>query len=125
MKSIFGTAVVGIIALALVIYEWDFGRRALASEGVVLASGAYGRSGVTIADVLHPRDRRHVGGQQVRATLRAWYRHLNVGQKVRVLYLPGDPGNVWLDAFWQRHCGSAVALALFAILGTSEVLRVL
>ena len=60
------------------------------------------------------------GGEQIRATLRAWFCRLRRGQQVGILYLPDDPGDVVLDDFWQRHYGSTFALALFAILAVLE-----
>ena len=64
-----------------------------------------------------------VKGQQVKATLRAWYCHLRPGQQVRVLYLPSDPENVVPDWFWQRHYGSTIAMTLFTVLAATEALR--
>jgi putative exporter of polyketide antibiotics len=117
MKQFIGTALMGAVAISLIAYEWDSRRHARAGRAVVIESAVYGRSGKTIADVVHV-----VGGQQVRATLRAWYCHLKPGQQLRILYRPSDPEDVVLDSFWQRHYGSMVALALFVIVAIGEIL---
>ena len=118
MKRFLAAALMGAVAISLTIYEWDFGRRARVAQAVVIESHMGYRSGRTLADVLHV-----VNGQQVSATLRAWYCHLTPGQYVRVLYLPGHSEDVVLDRFWQRHYGSILALAAFTILVIAEAWR--
>ncbi len=117
MKLFAGTVVTGMVAILLFLYEWDFGRRARAGQAVVIASAFHGRSGMTLADVLHVAD-----GRQIRATLRAWYCPLSSGQQVRVLYLASDPENVVPDWFWQRHFASTIALVVCMVLTATATL---
>ncbi len=42
-----------------------------------------------------------------------------------MLYLPDDPGHVWLDWFWQQHYASALAMMVAAILGITDALKYL
>jgi hypothetical protein len=70
MRHFIGSALVGIVALLLAIFEWDVGRGAKAGQAVVVDTAVYYRSGQTIAGVLHV-----VNGKPVSATLRAWYCH--------------------------------------------------
>lgn len=117
MKQASGTVVVGFAAVLLLIYEWDYGRRTRAGRAVVVESDVYGRSGLTIADAIVVSE-----GRRRKATLRAWYCVLRPGLEVRVRYLPGDPGNLVLDWFWQRHYGSVIGLAAFTALATTQTL---
>jgi hypothetical protein len=119
MKPGVGAVSVGVAAVLLLIYEWDFGRRSRVGQAVVVASFQVGgRSGLTVADVRLIADAR-----QVRATLRTWFCHLRPGQRVRVLYLPSNPAEVVPDWLWQRHYRSLIALALFTTLAAADALR--
>jgi hypothetical protein len=119
MKPGVGAVLVGVAAILLLIYEWDFGRRARVGQAVVVTSDDVGgESGLTVAEVLVAAD-----GRQVRATLRAWFCHLRPGQRVRVLYLPSDPEKVVPDWFWQRHYRTLIAAAMFTALVAAEALR--
>jgi hypothetical protein len=117
MKVDVGAVLMGVVAISLLIDEWDFDRRAIAGQAEVIDAFS-GRSGRTIADVVLV-----VEGQRVRATLRAWYCLLRPGQQVRVLYRPSDPENMVLGWFWQRHYGSTIALTVFTVLAVTEALR--
>src|SRR4051812_22283686 len=117
MKQTSGTVAVGLAAILLLVYEWDFGRRTRAGRAVVVESAVYGRSGLTIADALIVSE-----GRQRKATLRAWYSVLRPGQEVRVRFLPSDPGNLVPDWFWQRHYGSVIGLAAFTVLALTQTL---
>ena len=118
MKSAFPTAMVGALAIFLLAQDWDYGRRSVACEAVVLSSNTFTRSGTTLADVSYFAD-----GRLITASLRAWFCHLDRGQRVPILYIPSDPANVTLDRFWQRHFRSMIALAVFAALVCGETLR--
>lgn len=117
MKRGFPTALFGIVALALVGREWNFDRHSHLAVATVLRSHTATRSGVTLADVVYGR-----AGHLVHADLRAWFRHLHPHEQVRIRYLPADPTEVVLDAFWERHHASVIALAIFAVLAASELL---
>lgn len=116
MKRIVGTALIGLIAIFLFVDEWNFTRRTRTARAAIVQGGAFGRSGLTIADALYAHE-----GRLTKATLRAWYCHLIAGEHVQVRYLPNDPENVVLDGFWQRHHRSAIALAAFTLLAAIQV----
>jgi hypothetical protein len=111
-------AMMGLVAVGLAVWEWDFHLRARAGRARVVSSGAAWRSGQSIADVVHEVDGRPVG-----AKLRAWYRPFEPHEEVDVLYLPDNPRVVTLDRFWRLHFGSSIALILFGILAVEEAFR--
>jgi hypothetical protein len=110
MRQFIGSTLVGIVALPLVLYEWDAGWGAKPGLAVVVDTAVAYRSGQTIAGVRHV-----VNGKPVNATLRAWYCHLQPGQHIRVAYQPSDPKEVELDTYWQRHYSSTITLMVFAM----------
>jgi hypothetical protein len=117
MKRGFPTAVFGVVALALVVREWNFDRQSHVAVATVLSSHTAARSGVTLADVVYG-----TAGHPVYADLRGWFRHFKPHEQVRIRYLPADPTDVVLDEFWQRHYASITALAIFAVLAAAELL---
>jgi hypothetical protein len=120
LKWVFGTAILGITAVLLLVNEWAVGGRSQTAAATVLESGVWGRSGVTIASVSYAVD-----GRTVEATLRAWFCRLHAGESIPILYSPSDLGNVAPDWFWQRHFGSAIALTMFGVLATAQALSFL
>ncbi len=118
MKSALPAAIVGAFAIFLLFREWDSGRRSLACDAVVLNSTTTGRSGATLGEVSY-----RLNGQPVVASFRSWFCHLHPRQVVPILYIPGDPTNVELAWFWQRHFGSTIALTAFAVFAAVEATK--
>jgi hypothetical protein len=112
-------SLLGVLAGGVVVSDASFILRARGAEARVVSSQVVGgRSGLTIAEVEH-----NVDGARVEATLRAWYCPNLAGQTVEVLYVPSDPGVVFLDRFWQLHFGSTIAIVLFGSVSAWEVSR--
>lgn len=59
-------------------------------------------------------------GQQINATVRAWYRQFTPGQQIDVLYLPSDPTDLRLDSFWQSYCRSVAGMVVLGIIIVKE-----
>jgi hypothetical protein len=121
-RSFIPVFLMGILAGCVVVSDASFVLRSRAGEARVVSSQVVGtRSGaLTIAEVEHDVD-----GARVEATLRAWFGPNLAGRTVDVLYLPSDPGVVFLDRFWQLHFGSIIAIGLFGIVGVWEVCRLM
>ncbi len=66
MKWNSGALLMGIAAVLMLAYEWEFASRARVGEAEVVESGFAGRSGQTDSTVVHLAE-----GKQVGATLRA------------------------------------------------------
>ncbi len=118
MKPIYGAVVTGVLAIALFVFEWDFGRRAQSGEAVVIDSGTALRSGLTIASVWLNSD-----GRPTRATLRAFYCRLIPDEQVKVRYLANDPETVWLAGFWPQHYPSLIAAVFAIVFAVAEAFR--
>jgi hypothetical protein len=131
LRGFLGTTVMAVVSIALIVYEWNFSRRRLAGEAVVMGSEladsrfAMGRIGMGRSGLVHNEVVYEVNGTRIEATIRTFHYHLPVGQSVPVLYLPNDPQAVDLDEFWQRHYGSVMALTSFMIFAVWETLNVL
>lgn len=124
LRQFLGTLLIGIVAACLIVSDLSFTSQAVRGTATIFGStnGAVvatpGRSGRTFADATVIVD-----GRLIIATVRAWYRWFEVGERVPVLYLPSDPKALIPDGFWQSHFASVVGTTLFAVVAVGEGLR--
>ena len=120
MSRFVGIAVMGMVALAIVVYEGNFIRRTKVSRAVVVRSYVYSsRLGFwSDADVDFVAE-----GRPIQASLRAWFQVLRPGQNIRIRYVPDDPQYAALNEFWLLCPGSIAAIGVFGLVGFSGAMR--
>jgi len=109
-------AVIGVLALAYLIYQIWFGFNATPGIAVVESYEKKSRYRGTALVAYE------VEGKTVKAPLYLWLRDFQEGDQVAILYRPENPESVQPDNFWQRYAAS-IGLVLFAAAVVSWELR--
>lgn len=110
------TLVFAVLMVAALVSDIIFSLHAKSGQAVVVESHSGGRSAGRVATV------RFTDGEQERdGTLRTWIARLTPGEEVPIVYVPGEPENVVLDRYFERHRLSLLALVVLAIATVSEV----
>jgi hypothetical protein len=109
-------AVIGVLALAYLIYQIWFGFNATRAIAVVESYEKKSRYRGTALVAYE------VECKTVKAPLYLWLLDLQEGDQVAILYRPENPESVQPDNFWQRYAAS-IGLVLFAAAVVSWELR--
>jgi hypothetical protein len=110
-----GTIVFVVVAVGFLADEVRFTRAAKHGSAVLVSVFHAGRSGQTIAQVVHTTD-----AGSVPAEMDGFFWHVKVGDVVPTVFAAGQSSHPRIDTFWQRHFRLIAATGFLIVVAAVE-----